>query len=96
MSSTPERTRLQFEIADIDRKLKECTKPIGWRTDAPTPATVASNDNGAANVSQPTESVFRETSSVKQSTPITVNVQKDDDIWKIIHQALNQPKRLAA
>jgi hypothetical protein len=58
-------------------------------------ATVASKPANE-NVSQPTESVFRETSSVKQSSPITVNVQKDDDIWQVIHSALNQPKRIAA
>jgi hypothetical protein len=68
---------------------------IGWKTEPDAPANVASKPANE-NVSQPTESVFRETSSVKQSSPITVNVQEDNDIWRVIHKALNEPKTLAA
>jgi hypothetical protein len=67
---------------------------IGWRTDAP--ATVASNDNKPANVSREAANVSHPASNTVAAAPITVNVQKDDDIWQVIHSALNKPKQIAA
>ena len=65
--------------------------PSGKQPDAP--AIVASkpaNENVSrktANVSQPASNTV---------TPITLNVKPTEDIWQVIHKALNEPKRLAA
>jgi hypothetical protein len=61
---------------------------IGWRTDAPVPATVASKP---AN-----ENVSREAANVSQPANVVLVKQPQDDIWQVIHAALNEPKRLAA
>jgi hypothetical protein len=62
---------------------------IGWRTDTSPPANVASNDNKPANVS-------REAANVSQPANVVVVKPAQDDIWKVINAALNEPKRLAA